>query len=94
MLFHLKGYHATGLSQILKESGAPKGSLYYHFPNGKEQLALEAINLSVQTISTMIKENLASYEDPVKAFQHHSSFWYRYYFTVNDECVIAYFSDL
>lgn len=71
LLFHLKGYHATGLSQILKESGAPKGSLYYHFPNGKEQLAIEAINCSAKTISAGIKENLATYDDPVKAFQYH-----------------------
>ena len=42
-LFHTQGYHATGVSQILKESVSPKGSLYYHFPGGKEQLAIEAI---------------------------------------------------
>lgn len=71
VLFHLKGYHATALSEILKESGAPKGSLYYYFPNGKEQLAIEAIHLSAKTISTAIKENLAAYDDPVKAFQYH-----------------------
>lgn len=71
VLFHLKGYHATGLSEILKESGAPKGSLYYYFPNGKEQLAIEAIHLSAKTISTAIKESLAAYDDPVKAFQYH-----------------------
>ncbi len=43
-LFAKQGYHATGMNQILKESGAPKGSLYYHFPQGKEQLAAEAVN--------------------------------------------------
>ncbi|MDY0410572.1 TetR/AcrR family transcriptional regulator [Virgibacillus soli] len=71
LLFHLKGYHATGLSQILKVSGAPKGSLYYHFPDGKEQLAIEAIHLSAKTISTAIKENLSTHNDPIKAFQYH-----------------------
>lgn len=71
LLFHLKGYHATALSQILKESGAPKGSLYYHFPHGKEQLAIEAIHLSANNISRAIKENLAAYDDPVEAFQYH-----------------------
>src|ERR1700759_5150351 len=43
-LFRIQGYTATGLSEILKESGAPKGSFYFHFPRGKAQLAEEAID--------------------------------------------------
>jgi AcrR family transcriptional regulator len=43
-LFRIQGYTATGLTQILEESGAPKGSFYFHFPRGKTQLAEEAIN--------------------------------------------------
>lgn len=46
-LFRIQGYTATGLIQILKESGAPKGSFYFHFPRGKKQLAEEAIDLYV-----------------------------------------------
>ena len=54
-LFGIQGYHATGLNEILKESGTPKGSLYYHFPNGKEELALEAIKLASENIQREIK---------------------------------------
>ncbi|MBT2334033.1 TetR/AcrR family transcriptional regulator [Variovorax paradoxus] len=43
-LFRIQGFTATGLIQILKESGAPKGSFYFHFPRGKTQLAEEAID--------------------------------------------------
>jgi TetR/AcrR family transcriptional regulator, lmrAB and yxaGH operons repressor len=43
-LFRIQGYTATGLTQILSESGAPKGSFYFHFPRGKAQLAEEAID--------------------------------------------------
>jgi len=28
-LIEKQGYHATGLNEIIKDSGAPKGSLYY-----------------------------------------------------------------
>lgn len=45
-LFHTQGYHATGLTQLTTASGAPKGSLYFHFPGGKEQLAAEALAMS------------------------------------------------
>jgi TetR/AcrR family transcriptional regulator, lmrAB and yxaGH operons repressor len=45
-LFRTQGYHATGLNQVLTEGGAPKGSLYFHFPGGKEQLAVESLQLS------------------------------------------------
>ena len=42
-LIEKQGYHATGLNEIIRESGAPKGSVYYYFPGGKEQIGAEAI---------------------------------------------------
>lgn len=69
-LFEVKGYHATGLNEILAESGAPKGSLYYHFPKGKEQLALEAINSAGEKIKINLLRNLESFKDPVEAIVH------------------------
>ncbi len=53
-LFHHQGYHGTGLAQVLAESGAPKGSFYFHFPGGKEQLAVEAVNASSAIIEALI----------------------------------------
>lgn len=70
-LFHLKGYHATGISQILKESGAPKGSLYYYFPEGKEQLAIEAVERFGESIAKNIRENLALDDEISIIFQKH-----------------------
>lgn len=42
-LLRRQGYHATGLSDIVAESGAPRGSLYFYFPNGKDELARAAL---------------------------------------------------
>ena len=42
-LIRTRGVNATSFSDVLAESGAPRGSIYHHFPNGKEQLAGDAI---------------------------------------------------
>lgn len=68
-LFQVKGYNATGLNEILKESNSPKGSLYYYFPNGKEELALEAIKLSSITIQNRLKSTLENIANPIKAVE-------------------------
>jgi TetR/AcrR family transcriptional repressor of lmrAB and yxaGH operons len=42
-LFQQRGYYAVGTAEILEASQAPKGSMYHHFPDGKEQIAIEAV---------------------------------------------------
>jgi TetR/AcrR family transcriptional regulator, lmrAB and yxaGH operons repressor len=39
-LFRRHGYHATGLNDILEMAHAPKGSMYHHFPGGKEAIGV------------------------------------------------------
>lgn len=68
-LFQKKGYHATGLNEIIKKSAAPKGCLYYYFPNGKEELAAAAIRFVGRDIQVEVEEILAKHSDPVKAIQ-------------------------
>jgi TetR/AcrR family transcriptional repressor of lmrAB and yxaGH operons len=55
-LFRTQGYHATGLNQVLAEGGAPKGSLYFHFPGGKEQLAVESLRLSAAEFAGLLSQ--------------------------------------
>lgn len=42
-LFMRQGLAASGLKEIASASGAPIGSLYHFFPDGKEQLAAETL---------------------------------------------------
>ncbi len=70
-LVHRRGFHGTSLSEILEQSGAPRGSLYYHFPGGKEELVLEATREGVAVITQVLSETLTQASDPadgVRAF--------------------------
>lgn len=70
-LFRKQGYHATTLNQISKESSTPRGSVYYYFENGKEQLAQEAILRTGQIIKQHIEDALAMESDAAKAIYTH-----------------------
>src|SRR2546430_12031034 len=49
-LIRTRGVNATSLSDVLAESGAPRGSIYDHFPQGKEQLAGEAVRWTSERV--------------------------------------------
>jgi len=42
-LFRARGYEGVGVAELLQRSGAPRGSLYFHFPGGKEQIGAEVV---------------------------------------------------
>ncbi|MFM2392289.1 MAG: hypothetical protein RLZZ546_266 [Bacteroidota bacterium] len=59
------GFNGTGLSDILSDVGVPKGSLYHHFPNGKDELFACAVHhykdyLSEIFLSSMKGKSTAS----------------------------------
>jgi TetR/AcrR family transcriptional repressor of lmrAB and yxaGH operons len=65
-LLQHRGYYGTALSDILAASGAPRGSLYFHFPGGKDQLVVEATQLAVDETSTYLRATLAEAPDPAR----------------------------
>jgi AcrR family transcriptional regulator len=70
-LLQHRGYHGTVLSEILEEAGAPRGSLYFHFPGGKDQLVIEATRAAVAEGTRQLRETLANAKSPergVRAF--------------------------
>lgn len=70
-LYREKGFAGTGLAEILALSGAPKGSLYYYFPGGKEELTVAAITTAGRVVEKTLREladQTASPEQFVKAY--------------------------
>jgi TetR/AcrR family transcriptional regulator, lmrAB and yxaGH operons repressor len=49
-LIGTQGLHATSFSEVLAASGAPRGSIYHHFPGGKAQLAREAVEWTSEQV--------------------------------------------
>src|SRR5215468_12054245 len=45
-LFRRNGYAATGINEIAQVAGAPKGSLYHYFPDGKGQIGEAAVRFA------------------------------------------------
>ena len=55
-LFQRRGYYAVGTAEILEASQAPKGSMYHHFPDGKEQIAIEAVNAIRADVQALMRK--------------------------------------
>lgn len=66
-LFEKQGYHATGLNEIIRESDTPKGSLYYYFPEGKEQIGAETALWSAGKMAERIRFGLSQAGQPAEA---------------------------
>lgn len=57
-LFRRQGYAATGVNQILEAAEVKAGSLYHHFPDGKQQLAAAVVDRAGQGIERLLRQFL------------------------------------
>ena len=58
-LFRARGYEGVGVAELLEKSGAPRGSLYFHFPGGKDELAVRLADVSAKEVPPLLGEILA-----------------------------------
>jgi TetR/AcrR family transcriptional repressor of lmrAB and yxaGH operons len=63
-LFRQRGYHATTFSDVVRDSGAPRGSTHFHFPGGKAELAREAIARAGEKVEEMVAQAARHAGDP------------------------------
>jgi AcrR family transcriptional regulator len=70
-----RGLAGTSFSEVIERSGAPRGSIYHHFPDGKESLTAEAIALVGDRVLTLLRRRDATSPRQVvhrfiEAFRH------------------------
>jgi len=70
-----RGIEATSFSQVIEHSGAPRGSIYHHFPGGKSQLVEEATRYAGDTVAKLLGQAVEEAEDPVAAIDTIVNFW-------------------
>jgi len=66
-LLATRGLEGTAFSDVLAHSGAPRGSIYHHFPDGKVQLVEEAVDFAGDAITAAINQLAGEGGDPVEA---------------------------
>jgi AcrR family transcriptional regulator len=55
LLVREQGARATSLDDVLAHSRAPRGSVYHHFPGGREQLLREATDFAAEYIARRLE---------------------------------------
>ena len=79
-LFQQRGYHAVTTAEILGEARAPRGSMYHHFPLGKEQIAIAAvarIRGDVMALLRKLQADGSSLEDTIRTMTDGMARWLR-----------------
>ena len=64
VLMRRSGYSGVGINEVLAESGVPKGSMYHYFPEGKRQVATEALTAYAVRVVAFIDGRLALGKSP------------------------------
>jgi TetR/AcrR family transcriptional repressor of lmrAB and yxaGH operons len=65
-----RGLHGVGLTELLQTAQAPKGVLYHHFPGGKTELAVAAIDHVVVDIDAGLQRLLQRPGEPLDALRN------------------------
>lgn len=75
-LLRERGASAVTVDAVLARSGAPRGSVYHHFPGGRNELILAAIRQAADYITSRIDATVQS-GDPFQALDGFVRFWKR-----------------
>ncbi|WP_245717241.1 TetR/AcrR family transcriptional regulator [Nocardia jejuensis] len=72
-LLRERGPAGVTIDAVLARTRTPRGSVYHHFPGGRQQIVGEALEMSGSAISAIIQES--AQDGPASAFAHLIAFW-------------------
>lgn len=64
-LLATRGLAGTSFSEVLQVTGAPRGSIYHHFPGGKDELIAAAVDRSAENAVTLLDQRAGEPADRV-----------------------------
>ncbi|HEV7420462.1 MAG TPA: TetR/AcrR family transcriptional regulator [Mycobacterium sp.] len=70
-----RGAAGVTIDEVLTRSGAPRGSVYYHFPEGRNQLLTEALRFAGDSITAIIDD--AAGQGGIPLVRKFVEFWER-----------------
>jgi AcrR family transcriptional regulator len=73
-LLRRHGYNGTGFREVVAHSGAPRGSIYHHFPGGKAQMGAEAVTAAAKYIDGLMGRGRPG-GDFVQGFERFWGWW-------------------
>lgn len=65
LLVREQGARATSIDDVLQHSGAPRGSVYHHFPGGREELLRAATEYAGRFVEAALERGVGA--DPLAA---------------------------
>ena len=66
-----RGLEGTSFAEVLERSGAPRGSIYHHFPEGKDQLIGEALDAAGGVAIDLLDQKAGAPAEDVAAWFVH-----------------------
>lgn len=76
LLLRERGAAGVTVDAVLAHSGAPRGSVYHHFPGGRNEMVLGAVRQAGDYIATMVSESAAE-GDVQQMVERLVAFWKR-----------------
>lgn len=68
-----RGSAGVTIDSILERTGTPRGSVYHHFPGGRQQIISESLDLAGDAIAAILDDSVV--RGPIAGLERFAEFW-------------------